>query len=158
MQKIRIKQMAIFLFVLINGYCFTNVITGGAYCRHFRINITDSLPYYLFTTSPITLVEREMFVSFSHAFSVRDLIKKVVGLPGDKIVVQDHRIFVNGQDYGSIQQISPSGMSISPIKETVIPEGYVFVHATHPLSFDSRYAEFGLVAKEQLKERVCPIF
>jgi len=158
MQKVNFKHIMLFLFVFINAYCLTNVLTDGAYCRHFRINITNSLPYYVFTASPITSVERDMFVSFSHSLSERDLIKQVVGLPGDKISILNQHVVVNGRDCGSIQETSPSGMPLSPIKEEIIPEGYLFVHATHSLSFDSRYAEFGLVSKEWLKERVCPIF
>ena len=158
MQKIRLKYLLIFVFVFINAYFLTNLLTDGAYCRHFRINITNSLPYYIFTASPITTVERGSFISFSHPLSDRDLIKQVVGLPGDTIVIENQHVFVNEQDYGYIQYTSPSGISFYPINEGVIPEGYYFVHATHPLSFDSRYEKFGLVAKEQVKEKVCPIF
>ena len=158
MQKVKLKYFGMLLLILINAYCLTGIFTGGAYCRPIRVNISNSLPYYLFTTSSIGSIERNMFVSLSHSFSELDLFKQVVGLPGDKIDIHDQHIFINGQDYGEIQTISPSGFLLSPIEERVIPEGYLFVHATHPLSFDSRYGEFGLVLKKQLKEKLCPIF
>ena len=99
-----------------------------------------------------------MYVSLSHPFSHQDLFKQIVGMPGDQIVIHHQRVFINGQDYGHIYDSSPSGLSLSPISEGIIPAGFFFVYATHSQSFDSRYAEFGLVAKEQLKENLWPIF
>lgn len=155
---IPIKRLGILLLVFLNGYCAINLLTEGTYCMHFRLNSSNSLPFYLFKTSSLTNLEREMYVSFAHPYSYQDLFKQVVGLPGDPIVICDQHVFVNGNDYGYIYLRSPSGLKLSAISEKVIPEGYVFVHATHPESFDSRYAEFGLVAKAQLKERLWPIF
>lgn len=156
--KITSKRLLIFFFTAINVYCLANLFTDGAYCQHFRINSSESLPFYIFKTSPVKSVEREMYVSLSHPFSHQDLFKQIVGLPGDQITIHNQHVFINGQDYGYVYDSSPSGLSLSPISEGVIPEDFVFVYATHPQSFDSRYAEFGLVAKEQLKERLWPIF
>ena len=156
--KLMFKRLFILLFILINAYCLTNLLTGGSYCQHFRLNSSNSLPFYLFTASPIDSLERGMYVSFSHSFANQDLLKQIVGMPGDQITIHQQHVFINGQDYGYIYETSLSGFSLSPILEGIIPEGFVFVHATHPQSFDSRYAEFGLVAKEHLKERLWPIF
>lgn len=158
MPKIIKGKLLLLFLVFINAYILTNLFSNSKYCNHFRINTTDSLHYYLFKTSPIENIERDMFVSLSHPASHLDLFKKVVGLPGDQIEIIDHQVFVNGKKFGYIEELSPSGLSLSPITESFIPEGFFFVHATHPLSFDSRYEQFGLVAKEQLKERLWPIF
>ena len=158
MQKIKLSIFIAFFFIAIDIYCLVNVVTGGAYCQHFRINSSHSLPYYVFASSPITIIERDMFVSLSHIVSEKDLFKKVVGLPGDRIAIRDQHVFINDRDFGYVYQFSPSGTCLSPIEEGVIPENFFFVYATHPESFDSRYNEFGLVAKEQLKEKLCPIF
>lgn len=157
--KLIFKRLWMPLFVLINAYCLTNLLTGGTYCQHFRLNGSKSLPFYLFAAAPIESLEREMYVSLYHPLlSSRDIFKQIVGMPGDQISIRNQHLFINNRDYGYIYQIAPSGLKLSAIPERVIPEGYVFVHATHPQSFDSRYAEFGLVAKEQLKERLWPIF
>lgn len=99
-----------------------------------------------------------MYASISHSLSCRDLFKQIVGLPGDQIAINHDRVFINGCDYGYIHPKSPSGLLLSPISEGIIPEGFVFVHATHPESFDSRYSEFGLVDIVQIKERLWPVF
>jgi conjugal transfer pilin signal peptidase TrbI len=156
--KLKVKPAFILFLFLLNGYGLTNLLTGGIYCQHFRLNSSKSLPFTLFTVSPIESLERNMFVSLSHPFSHQDLFKQIVGLPGDHIAIHHQHVWINGQDYGYLYDISPSGLSLSPICEGMISEGFVFVHAIHPQSFDSRYAEFGLVAKEQLKERLWPIF
>lgn len=158
MQTLKPYKFILILLVLFNGYCLTSVLTEGAYCRHFRINSSNSLPFYIFKTSPLASIERDAYVSLSHPLSSQDLIKQVVGLPGDQIIIRGQHVFINDQDYGYIHQVSPSGLSLSAISEGCIPKGFVFLHATHPQSFDSRYAEFGLVANEQLKERLWPIF
>jgi conjugal transfer pilin signal peptidase TrbI len=137
-----LKPFLTLLFIVVNGYCLINIATHGTYCQHFRINVSDSLPYYIFTASPLDYsenIERGAYVSLSHDLSVRDLLKQVVGLPGDKITVRDQHIFINDHEYGFIHEISPSGLPLSPIDEEIIPEDHVFVHATHPQSFDSRY-------------------
>lgn len=146
------------LLALVNGYALINILTEGTYCQHFRINQTKSLPFYLFYASPFKNLEDKMYVSFKHSLLPQDLFKQVVGLPGDLITVNDQHVLINEIDYGFIQLETPSGRSLSPIEAGVIPQGYVFVRATHPLSFDSRYSEFGLVAVEQLKEQLWPIF
>lgn len=158
MQALKLKYLFIFFFVLINVYCLLNLMTTGACCQHFRINSSNSLPFYIFKTSPIETIEKGMYVSLSHPFSHQDLFKQIIGLPGDQITIFGQHVYIGNKDYGFVYKTSPSGLSLSPISEKVIPEGFFFVYATHPQSFDSRYAEFGLVAKEQFKERLCPIF
>lgn len=156
--KASFKFLFIFLFIVVNGYCLANLLTDGAYCRHFRLNASNSLNFYIFTTSPLPSIERGIYVSLSHPYSYQDLLKQIVGLPGDQILIRDQHVFINDTDYGYIHQVSPSGLVLSAISEGIIPEDFFFVHATHPQSFDSRYAEFGLVEKMQLKERLWPIF
>ena len=94
MQKIKLSIFIAFFFIAIDIYCLVNVVTGGAYCQHFRINSSHSLPYYVFASSPITIIERDMFVSLSHIVSEKDLFKKVVGLPGDRIAIRDQHVFI----------------------------------------------------------------
>jgi conjugal transfer pilin signal peptidase TrbI len=153
-----LKKSLLIAFLLINLYAAVNVLSSGTYCDYIRINLTNSLPFYVFYSSPLDNIERGMYVSLVHPLSSRQLFKQIVGLPGDQINIQDQHIFLNGKDYGYVHPISSSGMSLSAIAEVEIPDGFVFVYAIHPKSFDSRYAEFGLVAMEQLKGQLWPIF
>jgi conjugal transfer pilin signal peptidase TrbI len=144
--------------IVVNSYAGINLLTDGKYCSHFRINCSESLPFYLFSASSLDKLEREVYVSLVHPLSNKPLFKQIVGLPGDLVTVENQHVFVNGKNYGYIHQISPSGSVLSAISINEIPEGFVFLHASHPKSFDSRYGEFGLVAVEQLREKLCPIF
>ena len=68
-----------------------------------------------------------------------DLIKRVVGVPGDEISVQDGTLFVNGerQEEPYVNEQSPDTSSFGPM---VVPEGKVFVMGDNRAdSLDSRF-------------------
>ena len=84
----------------------------------------------------------------------RLLSKRVIGLPGDRITITS---FKNGGQAISVQNGSnppillpllnttQEGFPLTASKDAIVPEAKVFVAGDHPRSFDSRYAEFGLV-------------
>ena len=78
-----------------------------------------------------------------------DFVKRVVGVPGDRIVMRDGVLFVNGRkadDYGCIRDHET-------LAEVIVPPEHFFVLGDNrPVSCDSR--EFGLVAEHLLKGRV----
>lgn len=126
----------------------------------FRWNRTDSLSYTLFfrTIANSETLQRGSYVSFKHPFSQTRIAKIIIGLPGDSITVQKDEIYINHILRGKIQQESPSGRRLNPISEQVIPGGYVFVWSPHDLSYDSRYAEFGLIPIHMIEDALWPIF
>jgi signal peptidase I len=78
-----------------------------------------------------------------------DLIKRVVGVPGDKISVRGGRLFVNGEPQREryVNKKFPDSSSSAP---TTVPEGHVFVMGDNRAnSRDSRY--FGAVPKEKIE-------
>lgn len=99
-----------------------------------------------------------MYVSFEHPDSKIPLAKQVKGLPGDHIVIVGDQLFLNDEHLGKILEKSRSGHAMTPIEEGRIPEGFLFLQASHKESFDSRYAEFGLIPVSSIKERLWPIF
>ena len=101
---------------------------------------------------------KNQYISFEHPQLNILLAKQVIGIAGDCISIKDNHICINDQVYGDILERSKSGLDLHPIAEGIIPEGYLFVYAPHPDSFDSRYQEFGLVNQEHLKESLCPLF
>jgi len=123
-----------------------------------RRNISDSLPYTYFFSRPFREIQRDQYVSFTHPKSQLPLAKRIVGIPGDTISYRNSYIFLNDQNYGEILPKSASGLRLTPLSERVVPEGYVFVHAFHRESFDSRYQEFGLIPVTNLKETLWPIY
>lgn len=124
----------------------------------FIKNVSESLPFSYFIGYKLKEPERGMYVTFEHPKSEILLAKRITGLPEDLIAIRDMQVFINGIPYGDIQNMSPSGMLLSPVQEGEIPKGYVYVAGLHPLSFDSRYAEFGLVAITQLREQLWPLY
>jgi conjugal transfer pilin signal peptidase TrbI len=124
----------------------------------FRINRSNSLPFTLFYSSKFSDIKRNQFVSFQHLGYSKQIAKQILGLPGDAIEVRDHNIMINDEIISIWKDRSTSGKPYHPIEPQEIPEGYVYVHATHPDSFDSRYAEFGLIKVTDLEEELWPIF
>ncbi|MDP4154224.1 MAG: signal peptidase I [Bacillota bacterium] len=78
--------------------------------------------------------------------------KRVLGIPGDYIVHNKNGITVIPQEsyFLSLLSKTSKGKPLTPMTSGIIPEGYLFVAGDNPHSFDSRYAEFGLVPKEKI--------
>ncbi|OGK17619.1 signal peptidase I [Candidatus Roizmanbacteria bacterium RIFCSPHIGHO2_02_FULL_40_13b] len=86
-----------------------------------------------------------------------DFIKRIVGLPGDRVMIKDSHVFVNGAQLDEPYISEPTdtferGFSREGI-ESVVPEDYLFVlgdNRTH--SQDSR--EFGFVPQSNIIGKV----
>ena len=86
------------------------------------------------------------------------VIKRVVGVPGDKIEVRDRQVFVNGREIGRAKPLTRTGEPLTPIQLQTIPDNHVFVAGEHIDSYDSRYAEFGLVPNYLLFGKAKAVF
>jgi signal peptidase I len=98
------------------------------------------------TTDPSVLDKVLDFVGIPTAASAGHLIKRVIGMPGDKVVCCDDqgRITVNGYalDETSYLYTSPAGTQVAPSEvrfTVVVPKDRIFVMGDHrDLSADSR--------------------
>jgi conjugative transfer signal peptidase TraF len=118
------------------------------------LNLSDSLPYRLYLVRNNSQFERGELIAFKYQGSYTKFeqgagfIKQITGLPGDLVDADHGEVTVNGQSQGRAVLSPDSPLSV--IQAQVIPNGYYFVHGEHPLSFDSRYAQQGLIHHNQI--------
>ncbi|MFZ6002556.1 MAG: signal peptidase I [Actinomycetota bacterium] len=91
---------------------------------------------------------------------IKDLIKRVIGLPGDTIETRDGAVYVNGRrlDEPYLAEGTRTGDSGSgnnpPIEKQVVPDDTVFVMGDNRSnSHDSRYADRGPIPIDSIVGR-----
>ena len=81
-------------------------------------------------------------------------LKTVRGVPGMTVAVgQDKTVYLDGVAVGRAKAHALDGRALETIAPGVIPPGHYFLHAGHPDSHDSRYAEIGLVPRDRILGR-----
>lgn len=93
----------------------------------------------------------------------KDYIKRIVGLPGDKVEVRDRKIFVNGEKWDDPYGVNKGGQYGEEVEKNVsfgpyaVPEGTVFAMGDNrDRSYDSRY--WGPVPIEDIKGKAIMIY
>jgi signal peptidase I len=98
--------------------------------------------------------ERSEIIVF-HTTSDKDLIKRVIGLPGDTIQVKQNKVYINGKL--SPEQYLASFVQTSTFPLTKVPSNHLFVMGDNRQdSFDSR--EFGTIPIDQVVGRAEVIY
>lgn len=146
------------------------LLVGHAPLLPVLFNWTDSLPYsmaYVDYTSRSLARGDYVVYSFSGEAAQRDypgllhqpFFKRVVGMPGDQVSTRDRDVFVNGAFVGRAKtHTKDKKVQLQPIGTVVIPPGHYYVQGTSPDSFDSRYANSGLVRASDVTAKVHPLF
>ena len=81
-------------------------------------------------------------------------LKTVRGVPGMTVAVDiDRTVFLDGEPVGHAKSDALDGRPLTAIAPGVIPPEHYFLHADHPDSHDSRYAEIGLVPAARILGR-----
>lgn len=170
---------AVIIFVLIRSVVLTYRVEGTSMVPalqpgqlllvgrhaylHFDVNgVLDALP----------LVERDgtrvvypfgrpsrgdIIILDAHDATGKPYVKRIVGLPGDRLTLHDGTLFVNGdpldEPYVHGMATMRPGRHLSPGQEQVIPDGHVFVMGDNRSnSRDSR--DFGPVPISAIKGQV----
>ncbi len=87
----------------------------------------------------------------------KDFIKRLIGLPGDRIKIRNNKVYVNGQMLEEPYVISTNPLNrmasgTSNIEEFTVPEDHIFVLGDNrDNSYDSRY--WGFVPLDYVKGR-----
>ncbi len=92
----------------------------------------------------------------------QDFIKRIIGIPGDEVMIKDGSIYINGEkldesNYLADSVITNGGSYIHEGQSIIVPEGQYFVSGDNrPNSSDSR--EFGPISKERIKGKAWIVY
>lgn len=130
-------------------------VSGSSMFPNFKNGdyiITDKITYRL--SEP----ERGDIVVFKNPKDeTQDFIKRIIGVPGDKIKVQSGKIYLNGgelnEPYLSETVITNAGSFLSEGEEiTVEPGHFITIGDNRPASSDSR--EWGFITRQEIIGKV----
>ncbi len=84
----------------------------------------------------------------------RDFIKRVIGLPGDRVSIRDGQVYLNGEQLDESKYLKSSvktygGSFLQEGEEVLVPEGYFLVLGDNR-SYSSDSREWGLVPKKNI--------
>lgn len=123
------------------------------------LNMTESLSgsVFLIDKSHKCALKGELVAfTWKNASPIPDgitAIKRVVGVAGDTVSVQNREVFINGSFVGRAKETSRTGEPLKVIGDCVIPKDHFFAAGDHPDSFDSRYEAPGLISTQVIKGR-----
>ena len=85
--------------------------------------------------------------------TTKDLVKRIIGVAGDKVVIKDGKVYLN---YKLLDETYLSeGMDTTGDVDIVVPEGKLFVLGDNrEVSLDSRYEQVGLVDVNDVEGKV----
>ena len=85
--------------------------------------------------------------------TTKDLVKRIIGVAGDKVVIKDGKVYLN--DKLLDETYLSEGMDTTGDVDIVVPEGKLFVLGDNrEVSLDSRYEQVGLVEVNDVERKV----
>lgn len=160
---------AVRIGALLLGPMVILLITDRVVSPYYRLayNESESLPGTLFLVKagelPTCGPEAGEHVQFQMRGDARwytgdRLLKVAKGCPGDVITIVDRQVYINDWWAGEAVPALHDGTPMETVAAGVIPEGHYYMWASHPSSFDSRYAAFSVIPSEQIIGAASRIF
>lgn len=156
------------LILLVGGLVFVLVALLARINPKYDIhwNLSESIKATFFIVDKTALPNRGDYAAFNYydftaeayKLGIMDtppkvvFIKQVVGVAGDVVSQKNREFFVNGQSVGVAKVKSKKGRLLKANEfEGVIPFGFYYVYTPHKDSYDSRYADVGLIPVKEVK-------
>lgn len=141
---IAVVVFAVYWFIMTKVFMLVQVPTTSMYPLIKENN-------KLLATRNVDNIQRNDVVVFYSEEEDKLLVKRVVGLPGEHVVVRGKEVFVNDKE---VDNYASSESDI--IKDYgVVPDNcYVFLGDNRANSYDSRYWKSPFIEKDQLKGKV----
>ena len=123
--------------------------------------ITFEAPTKLITTNEKATYDKEFkngFEKFTYYVleaGKQSFIKRVIGLPGDHVVISEGKVYVNGEelDESYLQPDVVTEAKNSYLTDFTVPEGYIFAMGDNR-SYSTDCREFGCVPIEKVESKV----
>ncbi len=80
-------------------------------------------------------------------------VKRLVGLPGDRVTYESDTFFINGEPVATTKQTAKDGQTLTPGPVGILPACRYFVTTDHRDGYDSRYSDIGWVGCSQIVGR-----
>lgn len=140
------------------------ILLGWAVSPWIKIgfNGTNSVDGYVFLIVKNVKPERGELMAFwppkNDFYNNIWFVKYAKGVAGDVVDVRGQSFFLNGEYVGDAKTVSAMGVPLQAAKPGRILGGYYFVWTPHKDSFDSRYAQIGLISERSVIGRAYRIF
>lgn len=136
--------------------------------KHIGLSTTDSDGYHLFWISDEVrpeLITKGAYVTFDiHTDLIEKcnpcrVVKRIACDEGEALLAEGGKYTCNQTYLGISKRFSKKGVPVKSLQyDGEIPKGQFFAMGSIIDSYDSRYAEFGLVEKGRVKQIAYPIF
>jgi len=128
----------------------------------FGINIDESLPGVFYLVIRDELPARDDIAAFrtpSNPYYRQGapFIKIVRGLPGDRVIRDKRKFFINDKLVGIAKTKTRHGQPLTLGPTGKIPLDHYFFWTPHPDSYDSRYGEIGWISTDRIMGRAVRI-
>jgi signal peptidase I len=161
MEWVKAFAIGIIIFAFIRTFFFSNYVVEGESMMPTLQDgnklVVNKLGYQVGELNRFDVI-------VFHANKKEDFVKRIIGLPGDKIEYRDDRLFINGEKYEEpfleVYKQKSLGIRITgdfSLKEitgeNTVPDGKLFVLGDNRLgSWDSR--QFGFISASQVVGKV----